>query len=123
MSPTSSPLSLEILHTQMPQGIEMPRFEKYEGKGDPTNHVNAYTSLCSDFILDDKLLAKNFPRTLKVTTLEWFSNLPNHSIQSSNEHVDAFISHLQVHMTPKKIIVDLMLCRQNVDEKVIDFIS
>lgn len=76
----SSPLSSEILRKLMPQGIEMPRLEKYEGKEDPTNHVNAYTTLCSDFILDNKLLAKPFPRILKDITLEWFSNLPNHSI-------------------------------------------
>jgi hypothetical protein len=38
----------------MPQGVEVPRFEKYSRKGDPTNHVNAYIALCSDFLFDDK---------------------------------------------------------------------
>jgi hypothetical protein len=37
----SSPLLLDILRTLMPQGIEIPRFEKCNGKGDPTSHVNA----------------------------------------------------------------------------------
>ena len=107
----------------MPQGIEMSRFEKYGGKGDPINHVNAYIALCSEFVLHDKLLAKKFPRTLKDTRLEWFSKFPNHSICSFNELVDAFISHFQVHMTPKNTMVDLMRCKQNIDEKVADFIS
>lgn len=107
----------------MPQGIEIPIFEKYGGKGDPSNHVNAYTTLCSDFFLDDKLLAKLFPRTLKDTTLEWFSSLPNNSICSFNELVDAYINNFQVHMTPKKTLTDLMRCKQHEEEKITDFIS
>jgi hypothetical protein len=50
------PLSLEILRMPMPQGIEIHIFEKYNGKGDPTSHVNAFTTLCSDFFLNEKLL-------------------------------------------------------------------
>ena len=46
-----NPLSLDILRTSMPQGIEIPRFKKYNGKGDPTSHVNAFIALCSDFVL------------------------------------------------------------------------
>lgn len=86
----------------------MPRFVTYGGKGDPSNHVNTYTALCSEFFLDDKLLAKLFPRTLKDIALEWFSSLPKNSIHSFNELVDAFIYHFQVHMTPKKTLADLM---------------
>lgn len=86
----SSPLSIEILCTLMPRGIKMSHFEKYGGKGDPINHVNAFTTLCSYFVLDERLLAKNFPRTLKDSALEWFSNSPNHLICSFNELVDAF---------------------------------
>lgn len=60
---------------------------------------------------------------MKDIALEWFSNLPNHSIRSFNELVDAFISNFKVHMTPKKTMKILMRCRQNMDEKVTNFIS
>lgn len=107
----------------MPQGVEGPRFKKYGGKGDPSNHVFAYTTLCSDFILDDKLLAKLFPGSLKDTTLEWFSSLPNNSIHSFNEIFEAFINHFQVHMNPKMTLADLMRCKQKEEKNITNFIS
>jgi hypothetical protein len=66
-------LSLDILRMLMPQGIEIPIFEKYNVKGDPTSHVNAFIALFSDFLLHERLLAKKIPRTLREPTLEWFS--------------------------------------------------
>lgn len=107
----------------MPQGIEVPRFEKYGGKGDPSNHVTAYIALCSDFILEDKLLAKLFPRYLKDTALEWFSLLPNNWIHSFKDLVEAFINYFQVKMTPKMTLANLMRCKQKEEEKITDFIS
>lgn len=66
----SSPLSLEILRIMMLQGIGIPRFEKHNEKGDTTNHVNTFTNLCSDFVFDEKILAKIFPKTLREYFLE-----------------------------------------------------
>jgi hypothetical protein len=66
----------------MPQGIEIPKFNKYNGKGDPTSHVNAFIALCSDFVLLERLLANIFSRNLREVALEWFSSLPNHFIHS-----------------------------------------
>lgn len=31
--------------------IVIPMFEKFNGKGDPTIHVNAFIALCSEFVL------------------------------------------------------------------------
>jgi hypothetical protein len=107
----------------MPQGIEIPRFEKYNGKGDPISDVDAFVALCSDFILHKILLAKIFPRNFREVSLEWFSSLLNHSMHSFKELVEEFINHFQVHMTPKMILTNLMRCRQHEHEKVIDFIS
>lgn len=59
-----NPLSLEILRMLIPQDLEIPRFGKYGGKGDPYNHVFAYTTLCSDFLLEDKL-SLSFPYVLE----------------------------------------------------------
>jgi hypothetical protein len=101
---------------QISQGIEIPRFEEYNGKGDPTNHLNTYTNLCSDFVFNEQLLAKIFPRTLKNSALEWFSSLPNNSIHSFNELVEAFIKKFQVHMTPKLTLADLMRCKKKIHE-------
>lgn len=99
-----NPLSLEILITTMSQGIEVPRFDKYGGKGYPTNHFSTFTTLCCDFILEENILAKIFPKSLK------------------NELLEAFINHFQVHMTPKMSLDNLMRCEKKDDENIIDFI-
>jgi hypothetical protein len=78
----SNPLSIENLRTPMPQGIEIPRFGKYNEKGYPTSHVNAFTTLCSEFVLHERILAKIFPKTLREGTLEFFSSFQNNSIHS-----------------------------------------
>jgi hypothetical protein len=118
-----SQFPLEILRTLMPQGVQVPIFEKYVEKGDPTNHVNAYTTICSDFLLDDKILVNIFPIYLRDTTLEWFSSLPSNSIKSFDELVQAFFNHLQFHMNPKLALADFMRCKKEANEKLIDFIS
>lgn len=68
-----------------------------------------------------KLLAKLFPRFLKETSLEWFLSLPDNSIGSFNELIDAFYNNFQIHMGPKITLVDLMTCKQKVDEKFTNF--
>jgi hypothetical protein len=107
----------------MPQGIEIPRFKKYNGKGDPTSHVNAFITLCIEFVLHECLLAKIFPRTLREVSLEWFLSFLNHSMHSFQELVEAFVNHFQVHMNPKLILFDLMRCKQHEHGNITDFIS
>jgi hypothetical protein len=57
----------------MPPGIEVPRFEKYGGKGDHVSHAYAFTTLCCDIFLEENILARLFHRSLKDTALDWFS--------------------------------------------------
>lgn len=73
----STLFSLNILRAQMPQGIEVPFFEKYGGRGDILSNFSTFIALFSDFTFEDKLLVKLFPRSLKDTTFEFFSYLPN----------------------------------------------
>lgn len=106
----------------MPQGIEVHQFEKYVGKGDLVSHVLAFTAFCSDFIFEDKLLAKIFPRSLKDIALELFSSLLNNSIGSFNEPFDYFYNQFNIHMGPKMTLANLMTCKQKEDEEVTNFI-
>lgn len=93
----STPFSFDILRAKIPQGIEVLHFEKYVGEGDPISHVFTFTAFCSDFVFEDKILARLFPRFLNDTTLEWLSSLLNNSIGSLNELIDAFYNHFYIH--------------------------
>lgn len=52
------PLSNEIVRVVPPKHVEVPQLELYNGKGDPLNHVKTFQTLCSDFVDDQRLLAK-----------------------------------------------------------------
>lgn len=106
-------LSMELLRMPISQGIGIPRFHKYNGKWNPTSHVNAFIALCSEFIPHERLLAKKILRTLREASLEWFSSLLNHSIHSFQGLFEEFISHFQVHMNPKFSLANLMICKQH----------
>jgi hypothetical protein len=77
-----NPLSLDILRMSMPQGIAIPRFKNYNGKGNPTSHFNTFVSFSSDFFLHERLLAQLFSRNLREFYLELFFSLSKHSIHS-----------------------------------------
>jgi hypothetical protein len=102
----------------MPKGIEVSRFDKYGGKKYFVSHVFAYTTLCSEFIFEDKI----FPRSLEDTTLEWFFSLSNKSIHSFNELIDYFYNHFQIHMGPKMNLANLMTCKQKDNKNFTNFI-
>lgn len=54
--------------------------------------------------------------------LEWFSSLPNNSINSFSKVFDAFLNNFQVNIAPKINITNLMQCKQEGGEKVLDLI-
>lgn len=83
-----SPLSIAILNTLIPQGMEIPKFEKYGGKGDPQTHVSTFNVMCMNFFHHDALMDKFFPRYLKDTSLEWYCSLLNNSIFSFDQLVN-----------------------------------
>jgi hypothetical protein len=74
-------------------------------------------------MMEEKILAKLFPKSLKDTALEFFSSLPANSITSFHELVEAFVNHFQVHMTPKITLADLMRFKLKYDKNIIKFIS
>jgi hypothetical protein len=74
-------------------------------------------------MLEDNILAKIFPRSLKDTDLEWFSSIPTNSIHSFDKLVEEFINYFQVNMIPKMTLVYLMRCKTKDEENITNFIS
>ncbi len=58
-----------------PRDIEVSKYEKYDGNGDPHDHVRNFYTISMDFMDEDTYLMRLFPRTLGGQTMEWFTKL------------------------------------------------
>lgn len=65
-----------------PLEFETPKFEKYKGKGDPTDHVWEFYIAYEEVSYSYVYLHQLFSKSLSGPTLAWFSILPHGSIKS-----------------------------------------
>lgn len=79
------------MNTSIPQGMKIPKFEKYGGKGDPQTHVSSFNMIFTNFFHHDALMDKLFPPSLKDTTLEWYCSLPDNSVFSFYQLFNQFL--------------------------------
>ena len=48
-----------------PKDIEVPKYDKYDGNGDPHDHVRHFYAISMDFMHEDTFLMHLFPRSLR----------------------------------------------------------
>ena len=53
-----------------PRDIEVPKYDKYDGNGDPHDHVHHFYALSRDFICEDTYLLRLFPISLRGQAME-----------------------------------------------------
>ena len=64
----------------------------YEGKMDPTDHLNSYKNLMSLKRYSDAVMYKAFSATLKGLVMSWFKKLPLRTIDSFGNFLANFMS-------------------------------
>ncbi|XP_070007303.1 uncharacterized protein [Nicotiana sylvestris] len=57
---------------QLPAGFKMPKFDLYNGRGDPVAHLRGYCSKMRGVGGKDKLLMAYFSQSLSGAALEWY---------------------------------------------------
>lgn len=58
-----------------PRDIEVPKYDKYNGNGDPHNHVKHFYAIIMYFMHEDIYPMRLFPRSLRGQAMEWFTKL------------------------------------------------
>ena len=69
----------------MPQNYQPPKFQQFEGKGNPRQHVTHFVETCNNDGTYGDLMVKQFVRSLKVNAFDWFTDLALDSIDSWNQ--------------------------------------
>ncbi|XP_070057126.1 uncharacterized protein [Nicotiana tomentosiformis] len=105
----------------------MPEVPKYDGTSDPQEHITTYTMAVKENDLApheiESVLLKKFGETLTRGALEWYSLLPEHSIDSFEMLVDSFIN---AHVGARKVQAqkaDIFRIAQGESELLREFVT
>ena len=79
---TDSPFTTAILEYPVPSKFRLPQLEPFDGLKHPQDHLNTFRMTLGLQQPPDEILCRPFPTTLKAATREWFTKLPNPSIDN-----------------------------------------
>ena len=89
---SNSPLSKEIQKAVVPDNFKMPK-EKYDGTGDPQDHVVTYEATLDLYGISDEIKCRTFPTTLRGSARNWFYSLPAGSVKTFGQLNKLFVGH------------------------------
>lgn len=70
------------MQTTFPSYWKSLNIKKYDGSSDPNEHLDVYIIQVSFYTIDDVVLCRVFPTSLKGKTLHWFTCLTLNMINS-----------------------------------------
>ncbi|KAL9242207.1 hypothetical protein vseg_016228 [Gypsophila vaccaria] len=116
------PYTKRVDDLEIPLGYKPPKFQQFDGKGNPKQHVAHFVETCSNAGTDGDLLVKQFVRSLKRIAFDWYADLTHQSIDSWEQMEDEFLSRF--YNTRRVVsIVELTKKKQREEESVVDFIN
>ncbi|KAK4385666.1 hypothetical protein Sango_2690600 [Sesamum angolense] len=71
----SRPYTPRIDSLKMPMGYQPPKFQQFDGKGNPKQHVAHFIETCNNAGTYGDHLAKQFVRSLKGNAFVWYTDL------------------------------------------------
>jgi hypothetical protein len=118
----SKPYIKRIDSLRMLPGYQLPKFQQFDGKGNPKQHVAHFVETCNNAGADGDLLTKQFVRSLRGNAFDCYIDLEPESIdnweQMEREFLNCFYStHRIVSM------MELTNTKQWKDEPVVDYVN
>ncbi|XP_031131677.1 uncharacterized protein LOC116033061 [Ipomoea triloba] len=88
----AKPYTQRIEELKMPFGYQPPKFQQFDGKGNPRQHIAHFVETCNDAGTDGDLLVKQFVRSLKGTAFDWYTDLESGCIDSWHDMEREFLT-------------------------------
>ena len=85
-----------------PKDIEVPKYEIYDGNGDPHDHVRYFYAISMDFMHEDSYFMRLFPRSLRGKAMKWFTKLtppPKTFDELAQCLIQKYSYNIQYHVT------------------------
>ena len=89
----SKPYTKKINNLRMSNGYQPPKFQLFDGKGNPKQHVAHFIETCETTGTRGDLLVKQLVWTLKENIFDWYTNLKPESIDSWKQLEGDFLNH------------------------------
>ncbi|KAL0389010.1 UNVERIFIED_CONTAM: hypothetical protein Scaly_0258100 [Sesamum calycinum] len=118
----SKPYTPRIDSLKMPMGYQPPKFQQFDGKGNPKQHVAHFVETCNNAGTYGNHLVKQFVRSLKGNAFDWYTDLEAGSIDGWEQLEQEFLNRF--YSTRRTVsMVELTNSRQWKEEPVIDYIN
>ncbi|XP_074315668.1 uncharacterized protein LOC141651875 [Silene latifolia] len=116
------PYTKRIDSLRMPLGYQPPKFQQFDGKGNPKQHIAHFVETCNNAGTDGDRLVKQFVRSLKGIAFDWYTDLDSESIDSWGRMEDEFLNRFY---STRRIVSmsELTNIVQWEDEPVVDYID
>ncbi|KAK9677082.1 hypothetical protein RND81_11G120500 [Saponaria officinalis] len=116
------PYSKRIDYLRMPIGYQPPKFQQFDGKGNPKQHIAHVIETCNTAGSEDDLVVKQFVRSLKGIAFDWYTDLSVESIDSWDQMEQEFLNRF--YSTRRVVrMTKLTNTKQWKYEAVIDYIN
>ena len=111
-----------IDNLRTPNGYQPPKFQQFDGKGNPKQHVAHFIETCENAGTRGDLLVKQFVRTLKGNAFDWYTDLESDSIDSWEQLEGEFLNRFY---STRRIVsmFELTNTKQRKGEPVINYIN
>ncbi|KAL0302444.1 UNVERIFIED_CONTAM: hypothetical protein Scaly_2564100 [Sesamum calycinum] len=118
----SKPYTPRIDSLKMPMDYQPPKFQQFDGKGNPKQHVAHFVETCNNVGTYGDHLVKQFVRSLKGNAFDWYTDLEAGSIDGWEQLEQEFLNRF--YNTRRTVsMVELINSRQWKVEPVIDYIN
>jgi len=88
----TKPYTKRIDAIRMPCGYQLPKFNQFDGNGNPKQHIPHFIETCSNASTEGDRLVKQFVRTLKGSAFDRYTDLTSESIDSWGQMEHEFLN-------------------------------
>ncbi|XP_070004854.1 uncharacterized protein [Nicotiana sylvestris] len=118
----SKPYTKRIDYLTMPTNYQPPKLHQFDGKGNPRQYIAHFVETCSNPGMHGDLLVKQFIRSLKGNTFDWYIDLEPESIDSREQLEKEFLNRF--YSTRRTVnMIELTGTKQRKDEPLVDYIN
>ncbi|XP_071912336.1 uncharacterized protein [Coffea arabica] len=106
-------------NVQLPVGFKTPKFNKYDGTGNPKTHLRLFANKLGRLVDDENLPLRLFPESLEGDALDWYSNLKPEEVKTWLDLSNAFIRQYEYNceLAPTRTTLEGTKRRPSEDHK------
>ncbi|CAL8174676.1 unnamed protein product [Prunus armeniaca] len=118
----SKPYTRRIDNLRMPTGYQPPKFQQFDGKGNPKQHIAHFVETCNNAGTEGDHLVKQFVQSLKGNAFDWYVDLESKSLDSWDQMEREFLNRF--YSTRRTVsMMELTNTKQWKNEPVVDYIN